>query len=236
MHAETETDTASGQQAAARTAADQAAMPIDVISDVVCPWCYIGKRRLEKALASLPDIPVALRWQPYQLDATIPPQGKDRQQYLMEKFGSQARIDALHEQIAAAGLQEGIPFAFERIRTSPNTLDCHRLLLWSRADGLQSEMAERLFRLYFLEGADLSDPQTLVMAAGEVGMMADLVAELLPTDSDRNKITAAVEQAHRIGVTGVPAFIIDERFIVMGAEKPETLAAAIKHAYETKAG
>uniref|UniRef100_UPI003BAC7395 DsbA family oxidoreductase n=1 Tax=Stappia sp. TaxID=1870903 RepID=UPI003BAC7395 len=213
-----------------------APMPIDIVSDVVCPWCFIGKRRLEKALATLPDIPVTLRWQPFQLDPTIPREGKDRQVYLMEKFGSQARIDELHDQIAAAGAGEGIPFAFDRITSSPNTLDCHRLVLWSRAEDAQTEMVERLFNLYFVEGADLSRPETLIKAAGDVGMMPDLVAELLPTDADMEKIERDIARAQSLGVTGVPAFIIDERFIVMGAEKPETLTAAIRHASETKTG
>lgn len=232
----TGTHTADADTSGTGETAAAAPIQIDIISDVMCPWCYIGKKRLEKALASLDGIPVALRWLPYQLDATLPREGKDRQAYLDEKFGGPARAEAVYAPIRAAGLQEGIPFAFERIRKSPNTIDCHRLILWSRADGLQNEMAERLFQLYFLEGADLTDPQVLVGAAADVGMMADLVAELLPTDSDIAKITKDVERAHSIGVTGVPAFIIDERFIVMGAEKPETLAAAIRHAYETKAG
>ncbi|MHC5653628.1 DsbA family oxidoreductase [Stappia sp.] len=211
-------------------------MPIDVISDVVCPWCFIGKRRLDKALQSLPDIPVAVRWQPFQLDPTIPREGKDRQVYLMEKFGSPERIEALHAPLREAGLREGIPFAFEKITSSPNTLDCHRLILWARAENAQSAMVERLFQLYFIEGADLTRPETLVKAADDAGLMSDLVAELLGTDADHEKIARDLEKAQAIGVTGVPCFIIDERFMVAGAEKPETLAAAIKHAYETKTG
>jgi predicted DsbA family dithiol-disulfide isomerase len=214
----------------------RAAIPIDIVSDVVCPWCFIGKRRLEKAIASLPDIDVTLRWQPFQLDGTIPREGKDRQVYLMDKFRTQARIDQLHAQIAEAGAGEGIPFAFDRITVSPNTLDCHRLVLWARAENAQTAMVERLFNLYFLEGADLSRPETLVQAAEDVGMMPDLVAELLTTDADREKVERDIARAHAVGVTGVPAIIIDERFIVMGAEKPETLAAAIRHAAETKTG
>ena len=110
------------------------------------------------------------------------------------------------------------------------------MILWARADNAQSEMAERLFQLYFVEGADLTDRATLIQASADVGMMSDLVAELLPTDSDIDKIRKDLDKAREIGVTGVPAFIIDERFLVMGAEKPETLAAAIKHAHETKPG
>ncbi|WP_425087411.1 DsbA family oxidoreductase [Stappia sp.] len=211
-------------------------MHIDIVSDVMCPWCYIGKRRLEKALASVPDIPVKLRWLPFQLDETLPPEGKDRQTYLNEKFGGPARAEEIYAPIRDAGAAEGIPFAFDRIRKSPNTLDCHRLILWARADNAQSEMAERLFQLYFVEGADLTDRATLIQASADVGMMSDLVAELLPTDSDIDKIRKDLNKAREIGVTGVPAFIIDERFLVMGAEKSETLAAAIKHAHETKPG
>ena len=211
-------------------------MHIDIVSDVMCPWCYIGKRRLEKALASVPDIPVKLRWLPFQLDETLPPEGKDRQTYLNEKFGGPARAEEIYAPIRDAGAAEGIPFAFDRITSSPNTLDCHRLVLWSRAEDAQTEMVERLFNLYFVEGADLSRPETLIKAAGDVGMMPDLVAELLPTDADMEKIERDIARAQSLGVTGVPAFIIDERFIVMGAEKPETLAAAIRHASETKTG
>ena len=209
---------------------------IDIISDVMCPWCYIGKRRLEKAIASVPDIPVALRWLPFQLDPTLPKDGKDRQAYLSDKFGGAERAEAVYAPIRAAGQQEGIPFAFEKITKSPNTLDCHRLILWSRADGLQNEMAERLFQLYFLEGADLTDPKVLILASADVGMMSDLVEELLPTTSDIDKIQKDLDQAQAVGVTGVPAFIIDERFMIMGAEKAETIAAAIRHAHETKPG
>ncbi|MFG0242506.1 MAG: DsbA family oxidoreductase [Phycisphaerales bacterium JB054] len=209
---------------------------IDIVSDVMCPWCYIGKRRLEKALAEVPDIAVSLRWMPFQLDETLPPEGKDRAQYLNEKFGGAERAEAAYAPVRSAGAAEGIPFAFDRIRKSPNTLDCHRLILWSRAENAQSEMAERLFQLYFVEGADLTDPETLIQAADDVGMMSDLVAELLPTDSDKDKVQRDLDNARAIGVTGVPCFIIDERFMVMGAEAPETLAAAIRHAHETRPG
>jgi len=215
---------------------DSEPMHIDIVSDVMCPWCYIGKRRLEKALASVPEIPVTLRWLPFQLDPTLPREGKDRQTYLSEKFGGAEQAEAVYEPVREAGRQEGIPFAFDKIQKSPNTLDCHRLILWSRAEDAQTEMAERLFRLYFVEGADLTDRNVLVQAAEDVGMMSDLVAELLPTDSDMEKIQKDLDRAQAIGVTGVPCFIIDERFMVMGAEKPETLAAAIKHAHDTRPG
>ncbi|GGB45268.1 DSBA oxidoreductase [Roseibium aquae] len=211
-------------------------LTIDVISDVMCPWCYIGKRRLESALKSVPDVMVEVRWHPFQLDDTLPAEGKDRSQYLSDKFGGRERAQAVYSQISQAGKQEGIPFAFDRIQTSPNTLDSHRLILWSKADGLQNEVVERLFKAYFIDGEDLTQPGTLVQIAEDAGMEADLVEQLLETDSDLEKTKKQIGQAHEMGVTGVPFFIIDGRFAVAGAEKPETIAAAIMHAEATKAG
>ncbi|MEP0232471.1 DsbA family oxidoreductase [Roseibium sp.] len=206
---------------------------VDVVSDVMCPWCYIGKRRLESALAQIPDVNVAVRWHPYQLDATLPKEGKDRQAYLTDKFGVE-RAKSFYETIRQAGLEEGIHFAFDDIKLSPNTLDCHRLILWSRADDLQDEVVERLFQVFFLEGGDLTKSETLVKVAEDAGMQSDLVEQLLETDSDLEKTKQQVARAQELGVTGVPCFIIDGRFAIAGAEKSETLAAAIRHAEETR--
>ena len=207
---------------------------VDVVSDVMCPWCYIGKRRLEEAIRSVPQVAVTVRWHPFQLDATLPKSGKDRQTYLSDKFGGAERAAAFYSRITEAGLEEGIKFAFDAIELSPNTIDCHRLILWARADGLQDEVVELLFKAYFLEGADLTKPETLVRIAGKAGMEADLVAQLLETDSDIERTEAQIAQAQQAGITGVPCFIIDERFAVNGAEKAETLAAALLHAEETR--
>lgn len=207
---------------------------IDVISDVMCPWCYIGKKRLEKAIKSVPDIPLVVRWHPFQLDATLPKTGKDRQTYLNDKFGGPDKARAIYGQIAAAGREEGIDFAFDRIALSPNTLDCHRLILWSRADDLQDEVVERLFQAYFLNGEDLTRSDVLVRISDEAGMESDLVEQLFDTDSDLEKTREHIANAHESGITGVPCFIIDGRFVLAGAEKAETLAAAIQHADETR--
>ncbi|NVK36275.1 MAG: DsbA family oxidoreductase [Rhodobacteraceae bacterium] len=206
---------------------------IDVISDVVCPFCYLGKRRLDKALAEVTDLDVVVRWHPYQLDETLPKEGKDRAKYLSDKFGSVEAVDPMHQRIEAEGRDLGINYKFDKIANSPNTLDMHRLILWSRADDLQSETVERLFQLYFEEGADLTKPEALVNVAKEVGMEHDLVEQLLETDSDLEKTQKQVAQAREMGVTGVPFFIIDGRFAISGAEKPETLVSAIRHADET---
>jgi len=208
---------------------------VDVVSDVMCPWCFIGKRRLEAALRAVPQLDVLVRWHPFQLDATLPKTGKDRQKYLSDKFGGMERADAFYSQIRAAGQEEGIDFAFEKITLSPNTLDCHRLILWSRDDDLQDEVVERLFKAYFLEGQDLTKAETLVRISEEAGMQSDLVEQLLETETDLDKVTAQIENAQNSGITGVPCFIIDGRFVLAGAEKAETIAAALMHADETRA-
>ena len=207
---------------------------VDIVSDVMCPWCFIGKRRLEAALKTVPQLNVLVRWHPFQLDATLPLTGKDRQQYLSDKFGGLERANAFYSQIKAAGLEEEIEFAFDAIKLSPNTLDCHRLILWSRADDLQDEVVERLFRAYFLDGEDLTKSETLVRISEEAGMQSDLVEQLLETETDLDKVQAQIAKAQDSGITGVPCFIIDGRFVLAGAEKAETLAAALLHAEETR--
>ena len=184
----------------------------------------------------MPDLAVDVRWRPFQLDPTLPPEGKNRERYLLDKFGSPERIADMHARIASTGAMEGIGFAFDRIERAPNTLDCHRLILWARVDGLQNEVVERLFSLYFEQGADLTRAETLVGVARDVGMEADLIEQLLQTDSDLDKTRREIEHAQQMGVTGVPCFIIDQRFAVMGAESSDTLAAALRHAEETRPG
>lgn len=207
---------------------------VDVISDVMCPWCYIGKKRLEKAIKSAPGIAVDVRWHPYQLDPTLPPEGKDRATYLNEKFGGAERAEAAYERVRQAGREEGIPFAFEKIEVSPNTLDAHRLILWSRSDDLQDVVVELLFKAYFVEGRNLAKAATLVEISAEAGMQSDLVEQLFETDSDLAKLKRQIDQASEMGVTGVPFFIIDGRFALAGAEDPATIAAALQHAEATR--
>lgn len=181
---------------------DVAPLTVDVVSDVMCPWCYIGKRRLEAAIRSVPDLDVLVRWHPFQLDATLPKTGKDRQKYLSDKFGGLDQANAFYSQIKAAGLEEGIDFAFDAIKLSPNTLDCHRLILWSRADDLQDEVVERLFKAYFLDGEDLTKSETLVRISDEAGMESDLVEQLFETDSDLDKTIAQIGKAQNLGLPG----------------------------------
>lgn len=206
------------------------ALSIDVVSDVVCPWCYIGKKHLEQALAKRPDLEVELRWLPYQLDDTIPAGGMPREEYMLRKFGARERIEAMHERIREVGKADGIAFAFEKITVSPNTLDSHRVLRWAAEAGVQDAVKERLMRAYFVEGENLADHATLARLAGEAGMVEAQVAEWLATDVDADEVKGDIERARRMGVQGVPFFIIDKAVGVSGAQPADVLVEAIDYA------
>lgn len=212
-------------------------MRIDIVSDVMCPWCFIGKRRLEKALAIANDVDVEVAWHPFQLDPTLPPGGKDRRVYLEEKFGGAENADRIYDRVRAAGAEEDIPFAFEKIERSPNTLDAHRLIRWAGIEGVQDAVVERLFNLYFIEGADLTKDETLKGAAKDAGMDPEMVGRLLASDADLAETEAEVVHAQAIGVQGVPTFILDGKYAVSGAQPAEILADAIRQvAAERAAG
>lgn len=209
-------------------------LKVSVISDVMCPWCYIGKKRFEAAKALLPDLPVETSWLPFQLDPTLPLAGKDRQTYLNEKFGSAERASQIYEAIRQAGEQDGLAFAFDKIQKSPNTLNAHRLILWADDLGQQDAMVEALFAAYFQTGADLTNLDVLADIAGTAGMDRQAILFRLHSDEGIEEVRTAVGQAAEMGVTGVPFFIIDDRFALSGAEQPETIAAALKHADATR--
>ena len=206
------------------------AMTIDVVSDVMCPWCYIGKRRLETALSMRPDLPVDVRWRAYKLDPTIPDGGVDRVEYLEKKFGEKATT--IYAQIEQAGRDAGIDFRFTDILRSPNTTNAHRLIRWSYGQNAQDSVVEGLFRSFFTEGGDVEDIDTLGAIAEDAGMDGKLVRELLETDADKDSIDAEIEQAKQIGVQGVPCFIFGARLAVMGAQAPEILADAMDKTLE----
>ena len=206
----------------------RAAVHVDVISDVVCPWCYIGNRRLESAIALTPEVDVDVNWRPYFLNDWIPRDGIDRQTYLETKFGSVERYAVIAERIAAAAAMEGLVYNPDTIARQPNTLDCHRLILWSRSATDPGRMKQRLMELYFAEGADLSDPRVLIKAAVDCGMDGDLVRRLLASDADVERIETEVTSAKEAGIDGVPCFIFGSSVIVTGAQSPEYLASAIE--------
>jgi predicted DsbA family dithiol-disulfide isomerase len=207
------------------------AVNIDVVSDVMCPWCYIGKKRLEDALSDLPvDLEVDIRWRPYQLDPTLPKEGKDRKLYLSEKFGGSERAQQIYGTIIEAGHEENIPFDFDGIAVSPNTLDAHRLIRWSasEAPGVQDRLVDILFRAFFTEGKNIGDNEVLLDAAVEAGMDRAITETLLLGDADRTEVENEIEIARKMGVTGVPCFILDNKYAVMGAQSADVLANAIR--------
>ena len=205
-----------------------ASVHVEVVSDVVCPWCYIGKHRLEMALALVPEISVDINWRPYFLNPWIPREGIDRQTYLETKFGSVERYTMIAERVASAAALEGLVYAPDKVSRQPNTLDCHRLILWSRSATDPGQMKQRLMELYFAEGADLTDPRTLIKAAVDCDMDGDLVRRLLASDADVDRVEREANSAKEAGIDGVPCFIFGGSIIVTGAQSPEYLASAIE--------
>ena len=201
-------------------------LTVDVVSDVMCPWCYIGKRRLDRAQVLAPDVEPVVRWRPFLLDATIPPEGMDRQEYLDKKFGREKAIE-MYTQIQETGEVEGIIFAFDRITRSPNTLNAHRVIRWAEVGEQQDAVVERLFELYFTEGEDIGETSVLLDAAREAQMDVDFVEEVLATDRDIDEVEKEIALAHELGVQGVPAFVIDQQHILVGAQRAEVLADAL---------
>ena len=201
---------------------------IDVISDVVCPWCFIGKRRLEKALALKPDVPVEVHWHPYFLNDWIPREGISREDYLTTKFGSPERYKGIAQRASAAAAAEGLNYAMDKISRQPNTLDAHRLIRWADGIGKAAEMKQRLMDLYFTEGADLTNRAVLVQAATDVGLDAEDVREALASDQDVAEVEQEAQSAKEAGIEGVPMFIFGGKFAVSGAQAPEYLAEAIE--------
>ena len=201
---------------------------IDVISDVVCPWCFIGKRRLEKALALNPDIPVEVHWRPYFLNDWIPREGISREQYLTTKFGSVDRYKGIAQRVSAAAAADGLTYAMDKISRQPNTLDAHRLIRWAGGIGKAAEMKQRLMDLYFTEGADLTNHAELVQAAADVGLDPEDVRAALESDQDVADVEREAISAKEAGIEGVPCFILDGKFAISGAQAPEYLAEAIE--------
>jgi len=207
-------------------------MQIDIVSDTVCPWCFIGKRRIERAMALRPDVTFEVFWRPYRLDPTIPREGVDRRAYLKAKFGDTPRSSAMGDAIRSEGAGEGIEFAFDRIAKSPNTLDSHRLVRWSASAGVQDQVVERLFRAYFIEGKDIGDAAVLAAVAADAGMDGELVASLLGSDADLESVEREAGIANEMGITGVPTFIFDSKLMISGAREAELLARVIDKARE----
>ena len=210
---------------------NHAVLPVTVVSDVVCPWCFIGKHRLEQAIALVPDLPVVVTWHPYFLNPWIPRAGISRDEYLTTKFGSVERYHSIAERVVAAAAAEGLVYAKDKIARQPNTLDCHRLIHWAQEElGHGAAMKQRLMELYFSEGADLTDREVLVGAAAACGLDAETIRTRLAGDMDIGHITQQAGAVQEAGINGVPCFIFGEVLAVSGAQAPEYLADAMRRA------
>jgi predicted DsbA family dithiol-disulfide isomerase len=203
---------------------------IDVISDVVCPWCYLGKRRLEAALKLRPDVEAEIHWRPYFLNPHVPREGMARTDYLSRKFGSDERFRPAHERLSKLGKEEGVEFHFEKIQRQPNTLDVHRVIHWAEEAGKGPAVVENIFNTFFTKGADLTDDEALISTAATGGLNAEDVRRDLASERDLEFIQKAATSAADGGISGVPFFIFNSRFAVAGAQTPDQLAQAIDQA------
>lgn len=203
---------------------------VDAIIDVVCPWCYLGKARLDRAVSTMEgDAAIVVQWRPFELDPTVPAEGRDHQAMLAEKMGSAERRDEINGQLTALGKEVGIDFHFDRILISPNTFDAHRLLLWAHTESvaLQNVVLDKLFKAHFEEGRNISDHKVLADIAAEAGMDRDMIARLLESDSDKDMIRSEIANATQMGVSGVPFFVFNGKYAVSGAQPVEVLQSAL---------
>jgi predicted DsbA family dithiol-disulfide isomerase len=205
-------------------------MNIDIVSDVICPWCYVGQRRLARALAMRPDLNVEISWRPFQLAPELPREGMERRTYLKAKFGEGAGRGPVLDALRQAGLEEGITFNFEAIERTPNTLDAHRLIYWAGGLGAQTRIVSLLFAAYFEQGRDIGQISELAAIAETGGMDAARVTHLLASDADIDRIQHDIELAGRLGIAGVPTFVLDRRFMAQGAQDPEQLVQVLDYA------
>jgi len=203
-------------------------LAVDVVSDVVCPWCYVGKRKLERTLDELrarePGLEIAVRWHPFELNPDLPAEGIARAAYLEAKFG---RSTGIHDRVRAVGASVGIPFAFERIARQPNTRDAHRLIAWAQRDGDAAALVEALFRAYFVDGRSLTEASELSAIAEGAGLDAAAARALLTSEGFRAEVEAEYREAQAAGINAVPFFIFNGRTAVSGAHDPPTLLEAI---------
>lgn len=207
-----------------------AEMTIDIVSDVVCPWCYVGKRRLERALAQRPRVQPALRWLPFFLDPSVPAEGIPRIDYITRKFGGDDKITPMHHRLVGIGAELGIDFRFDKIEQQPNTRDAHRVIGWAQEAGHAGPVVDRLFAMFFTEGADLGDREVLVEAGRAGGLDAEALRRDLAGDRDAVLIERQAAAASRAGIGGVPFYVFGKKVAVAGAQDSEVMAEAMDQA------
>ena len=202
-------------------------IPLDIFSDPVCPWCYIGKTQLDRALEQRPDHPFAVKWHPFQLNPDMPPEGADRRSYLEAKFGGKEQAVKVYSQVQNAAEAAGVTMNFDAMERTPNTLDAHRTIHWAGLEGRQSVMISALFRAYFRDGRDIGDRATLAALATDAGLDGALIARLLATDADRDDLIARDADARAKGVRAVPTFLVARHYVLSGAQPPQTWTQVI---------
>lgn len=208
-------------------------MEVQIIFDTVCPWCYIGKRRMEQALTLRPHVDVDLVWRPFLLNREIPANGIDRTAYLIRKFGSEARVRRVYGDIAQAGESVDIDFAFDRIDRTPNSVDSHRLIRYATRNDADPRIVERLFFEYFIEGLDIGRQDVLQGIGARAGLNGDAVGAYLSSEEDIDYVYDQNTRAHRMGINGVPAFVFNKKMVISGAQEPRILARMIDAAIAT---
>jgi predicted DsbA family dithiol-disulfide isomerase len=198
-------------------------LAIEVVHDLVCPWCYLGVRRLMRTLARRPDLLVELSWRPFLLNPDMPRAGMPRSDYVMRKFGGEERARRLYASIAEIGRTEGVMFRFDRIRRTPSSVDAHRLVRWAARYGRAAETVEAVFAAHFADGRDIGDPQVLTAIASACGLSAASARALLSSDAEADTVHADNLRAHRLGINGVPCFVVGGSHAIAGAQEPEVI-------------
>jgi predicted DsbA family dithiol-disulfide isomerase len=201
----------------------KARLGIEIVHDLVCPWCYLGVRRLIRTLRRRPDILFDLTWRPFLLNPDMPRIGMARPDYVVRKFGGEDRAKRLYATISEVGRLEGVPFRFDRIRRTPSSVDAHRLVRYAARYTRADEMVEALFAAHFTDGRDIGDHDVLAAVAATYGMDAVAVRRFLASDEETEAVHADNLRAHRLGINGVPCFVVDGNHAIAGAQEPEVI-------------